>query len=95
MKREQKPLTPIERRGEFAKAVRIHKTTVAAALREFGISGYHFYQVMDNQRKPSRQLAEKICQFTGHSLLHFWGMSTFNTPNPYSSSIDESDDNRL
>jgi|HubBroStandDraft_6_1064221.scaffolds.fasta_scaffold583744_2 hypothetical protein len=104
MRRERKALSPVERRGEVARALRLRGTTLVRVLQdELHISHHHFYEILDNNRRASRELAEKIACFVKMPVDQFWGTSTFHEGNPYlrrsnpklhSRSVDEPDDKR-
>jgi hypothetical protein len=78
----KQPLTPIQRRAEIAKMVRLRNTTLLKVLRsDFQCSQNHLYQILDNHRRPSRELAERVAKFVGIPVREFWGRTDFNEVN--------------
>lgn len=98
-------MTTLERRAEFDKAVRLNNENALDVIQNvFGISYNHFRQILENNRRPSGDLAERICRYVGKSLNEFWGTTDFNPSNQYlyrpnpklhSDGDDEPDDKRI
>jgi len=78
-------MTPLQRRAEFLRAVKLQGKTMKSVLRDVvHISYNHWRACAEGARKPSREVAERIARFCGYSLLEFWGTADFNGANQFS-----------
>ena len=72
-------LTAIEKRAEFAKAVKLHQTTTQKVLRDvLRISYSHYRCILEGTRKPSKAVAERVCRFVDKHPVEFWGTDEFH-----------------
>lgn len=70
------PLTPLERRAEFAKATTLHETTLTQAAENLGVSWTHLLACFQGERVPSTDLRERVAEYVAIPASRFWGMSS-------------------
>lgn len=68
------PLTPIERKAEFAKAATLkEKGTSQAAEDDLDVSWTHLKACLEGERTPSEELARRVADYVGMPVAKFWG----------------------
>lgn len=68
------PLTPIQRKAEFAKAAVLdNEASLAEAAEKVGASWVHVRECLAGNRVPSESLARRVAEYCGSTLEEFWG----------------------